>query len=90
MNYLIIIISLTLGLIFGYFILKYFKDARDIVWFIMITFILASMSVFIIDRYIYPDHHLIRIALDFLLGLLFGLYIYLILVGLGIIKQFKK
>lgn len=90
MNYYLLIISLILGLIFGYYVLKRFSGTGDFVWFIIITFLLANMSVFIVDRYIISSHHIISMTSEFLLGLLIGVYLYLILVSLGIIKHLKR
>ena len=90
MSYYLLIISVALGLIFGHYVLKRFRGTGDIVWLIIITFLLANMSVFIVDRYIIPNHHVIGMASEFLLGLLIGVYLYLILVSLGIIKHLKR
>jgi hypothetical protein len=76
--------------LFGRFILNRFSKPNELVWFIIITFFAINILIVVLDRYVIPGYYLIDDVKAFVPGVLIGVYLYLILAALGIIKPSRR
>jgi TctA family transporter len=90
MNYPILFISLLIGIIFSWYALRKVKKPTDIVWIIIITFFIINILIVILDRYILPGHYIMDLIKNSVPWILTGIYIYLIMLVLGIFNGPKN
>ncbi|NMC60570.1 MAG: hypothetical protein GYA51_14475 [Candidatus Methanofastidiosa archaeon] len=89
MDYYAIVPSLLIGMFLGHIIVKRFKTPTNIVWFIILSFILINALIVVFDRYISSGYYQMDLIKRSVLYLLLGIYIYLIMLVLGIFNGSK-